>query len=82
MTRPHPHAHAQPGLGPVVRGHHLVRQWRDGPGVCSIYDVELETPIATATVPMSEWHTIRGAHLASAFNLFDSAELRTLLPQP
>jgi predicted SnoaL-like aldol condensation-catalyzing enzyme len=70
------------GLRPIVRGHRLVRQWRDGPEVCSIYDVEFETPVATGTVRMSEWHTVRGARIATASVLFDSAEFRALMPQP
>jgi predicted SnoaL-like aldol condensation-catalyzing enzyme len=69
------------GLRPIVRGHRLVRQWWDGPEVCSIYDVDCESPVATATVRMSEWHTVRGAHLATALVLFDSAQLRALMPQ-
>jgi hypothetical protein len=70
------------GLQPIVRGHRLLRQWVDGAEACSIYDVTLETPKGTGSVPMSEWHTVRGGQLAAARVLFDAAEFRALLPQP
>jgi hypothetical protein len=70
------------GLQPIVRGHRLLRQWIDGTEVCSIYDVTLETPKGTGSVPMSEWHTVRAGQLAAARVLFDAAAFRALLPQP
>jgi predicted SnoaL-like aldol condensation-catalyzing enzyme len=69
-------------LRPVVHGHRLVRQWRDGDHVCSIYDVDVRSPAGAGTVRMSEWHVLRDARLASATVLFDSARLRMLLPRP
>ena len=69
-------------LQPIVRGHRLLRQWVDGAEACSIYDVTLETPKGTGSVPMCEWHTVRGGQLAAARVLFDAAEFRALLPQP
>jgi ketosteroid isomerase-like protein len=69
------------GLGPIVRGHRLQRQWEDGPDVCSVYEVDLETPAGTGSILMSEWHTIRDGQLASGRVVFDTAEFRALVPQ-
>lgn len=68
------------GLLGVVRGHTLIRQWEDGPDVCSWYQLRLETPAGSGTVPMSEWHTVAGGKLISARVLFDTAAFRALLP--
>ena len=75
------------GLQPIVRGHRLLHQWVD-PGVddvdnaevCSIYDVTLETAAGAGSVPMSEWHTVRGGRLTAALVVFDAAAFRALLP--
>lgn len=67
------------GLRQIVRGHRLLRQWIDGAEVCSLYDVHLETPAGAATIPMSEWHTVRDGHLVAGRVLFDSAAFRALL---
>ncbi|MDB6083418.1 MAG: hypothetical protein JWN43_1299, partial [Gammaproteobacteria bacterium] len=37
-------------LAPVVKGHKLLRQWQEGNEVCSIFDVNLETPVGKGTV--------------------------------
>lgn len=68
------------GLRPVVRGHRLLRQWRDGDEVCSIYEVDLHTPAGSGSVVMSEWHTVRGGQLASGRVVFDTAPFRALMP--
>jgi hypothetical protein len=56
-----------------VRGHRLQRQWADDPDVCSVYEVDLETPAGTEPVLMSEWHTARDGQLASGRLVFDTA---------
>ena len=68
------------GLRAIVRGHHLRHQWIDGSEVCSIYDVDFQTPAATGAVTMSEWHTLRDGVLASGRVVFDTAAFRALLP--
>jgi SnoaL-like domain len=70
------------GLRPIVRGHRLLRQWVDGTEVCSIYDVTLETPSGSGSVPMSEWHTVHAGRLTTALVLFDTTAFRSLLPAP
>lgn len=68
------------GLRPIVRGHRLRHRWIDGPEVCSLYDVDLRTPAATASVTMSEWHSLRNGLLAAGRVVFDTAAFRAVLP--
>jgi len=70
------------GLKRIARGHSLLRQWVDGDNVCSVYELHLETPAGAGSVPMSEWHAVRGGQLASGLVLFDSAAFRKLVPGP
>lgn len=68
------------GLKPIIRGHRLLRQWADGDEVCSWYDVDLETPVKSGSVTMSEWHTVGAGKLASGRVVFDAAAFRAFLP--
>ncbi len=68
------------GLRPIVHGHSLLRRWVDGPEICSLYDVQLQTPTATGSVRMSEWHTLRAGLLICGRVVFDTAAFRALLP--
>jgi predicted SnoaL-like aldol condensation-catalyzing enzyme len=68
------------GLKPIVRGHRLLRQWADGGEVCSWYDVDLQTPVTSGAVTMSEWHAVRGGKLVSGRVVFDAAAFRAFLP--
>lgn len=68
------------GLRPVIRGHRLLRQWADGDEVCSWYDVDLETPVTSGSVTMSEWHTAVGGKLTSGRVVFDAVAFRAFLP--
>jgi hypothetical protein len=67
-------------LAPIVRGHHILRQWQDTSEVCSIFELHLQTAIGTGTVTLCEWHTIRHALLAAGRVIFDTAAFRTLVP--
>jgi ketosteroid isomerase-like protein len=67
------------GLLPIVRGHTLRRQWADGDEVCSVYDVNLETPTSSGTVLMSEWHTVRHGKLAQGRVVFDTRQFNALV---
>lgn len=68
-------------LAPVVKGHRLLRQWEEHDDVCSIYEVDLETPAGKGTVVMSEWHTVRDDRLRSARIVFDTGAFRALMPR-
>jgi predicted SnoaL-like aldol condensation-catalyzing enzyme len=68
------------GLKRIARGHRLLRQWVDGDDVCSVYELILETPVGTGSVPMSEWHRVRDGRLASGLVLFDSAAFLKFVP--
>jgi hypothetical protein len=68
------------GLKNIVRGHRTVRQWSDGEDVCTVHEVELQTPAGQGVVLMSEWHTVREGRLAAGQVVFDTARFRALLP--
>ena len=70
---------AAEGLRSLVRGHRLLRQVCDGEEVCSLYEVDLETPTGAGSVPMSEWHVVRDGRIASGRVLFDTAAFRTIV---
>lgn len=46
----------------------------------SIYEVAIETPAASGSVMMSEWHVTDGDKLRSGRVIFDTAAFRALLP--
>ena len=68
------------GLKPIIRGHQLLRQWADGDEIRSWYDVDLQTPVKSGAVTMSEWHTVREGKLTSGRVVFDAAAFRAFLP--
>jgi ketosteroid isomerase-like protein len=68
------------GLGTVVRGCDIHRQWVDGDEVCSIYDFKIETPAGAGSILMAEWTIIRDGKLVSSRLLFDTAAMAALMP--
>ena len=65
-------------MGPIVRGHDLLRQWEDNGEVCSIYDFHVETPAGAGSVVMSEWCTVRAGRLTSSRLIYDAEAWRAL----
>ncbi len=68
------------GLGPIVRGCAIHRQWADGDEVCSFYDFAIETPAGAGTIPMAEWSVVRDGKLVSSRLVFDTAAMAALMP--
>jgi ketosteroid isomerase-like protein len=68
------------GLGRVVRGNQMLRQWEDGEEVCSVYEFKIETPAGAGSIPMTEWVRVRDGKLASARLIFDTAQMAALMP--
>jgi hypothetical protein len=68
------------GLGPIVRGHRMLRQWEEGQEVCSIYEFEIETPAGAGAIPMAEWARVRDGKLISSRLIFDTAQMAALMP--
>jgi hypothetical protein len=68
------------GLGPIVRGFEMRRQWVDGEEVCSVYDFKIETPVGAGSIPMAEWSVVRDGKLVSSRLLFDTAAMAALMP--
>jgi len=71
---------ASSGLGPIVRGNKMLRQWEDGEEVCSVYEFKVETPAGAGSIPMTEWVRVRDGRLVSARLIFDTAEMAALMP--
>ncbi len=68
------------GLGPIVRGNQMLRQWEDGDEVCSVYEFKVETPLGAGSIPMTEWARVRDGRLVSARLIFDTAQMAALMP--
>jgi ketosteroid isomerase-like protein len=68
------------GLGPIVRGFEMHRQWEDGESVCSVYDFKVETPVGAGSIPMAEWSVVRDGKLVSSRLIFDTAAMAALMP--
>jgi predicted SnoaL-like aldol condensation-catalyzing enzyme len=68
------------GLGPIVRGYKMLRQWGEGDEVCSLYDFNIETPAGAGAITMAEWSTVRDGKLASSRVIFDTAAMAALMP--
>jgi hypothetical protein len=68
------------GLKPIVRGNRMLRQWEDGEEVCSVYEFNVETPVGSGSVPMTEWARVRDGKLVSARVIFDTAQMAALMP--
>lgn len=68
------------GLGPIVRGYEMLRQWGDEGEVCSVYDFKIETPAGAGAITMAEWSTVREGKLASSRVIFDTAAMAALMP--
>jgi ketosteroid isomerase-like protein len=67
-------------LKAFVRGHDVLRQWREADEVCTFYEARLETPAGKGAVPMAEWNRVEDGKVASARLIFDTAAFRKLLP--
>jgi predicted SnoaL-like aldol condensation-catalyzing enzyme len=56
-----------------IRRFGILRQWADENEVATFYELEIETPQGSATMIMSDWHTIRNGKVASIQMVFDTA---------
>jgi len=68
------------GLGPMVRGNRMIRQWVIDNEVCSIYEFDIETPAGAGSITMAEWATVHDGKLASSRLIFDTAAMAALMP--
>ncbi len=68
------------GLGPMVRGNRMIRQWVANDEVCSIYEFEIETPAGAGSITMAELATVRDGKLSSSRLIFDTAAMTALMP--
>lgn len=68
------------GLKAIVRGHRVLRQWEEDDEVSTVYELDLETPVGSGTVPMAEWHRVEDGQLVFSRVLFDSVAFRALMP--
>lgn len=56
-----------------IHAFRILRQWSEGSEVCTVYELDIHTPEGSATMAMSEWHTVKGELIASTYMVFDSA---------
>ena len=56
-----------------VREVRVLRQVVEGDAVCTLYELDAETPAASVTFLMTEWNTVRDWQIASALLVFDTA---------
>ncbi len=63
-----------------IRRFGILRQWEDENEVSTFYELAMETPQGSATMIISEWHTIRDGRVAAIQMAFDTnAEAARLL---
>jgi hypothetical protein len=67
-------------LQPFLRGLRLIRRWEDGGESCWIYDLDIETPVASGALTIADWVTVRDGLVAAERILFDTATFAALLP--
>jgi len=63
-------------LAAIVRGHEVLRQWRDGQDVCTVFEMRM----GSGSVTTCEWHTVEGSLLVKARVILDSNAFRALMP--
>lgn len=51
----------------------ILHQWAQGEEVSTLYELDIRTSEGTATLAMSEWHTVRDGRIRSTYMVFDSA---------
>lgn len=56
-----------------IRAFRILRQWADGDDVSTVYELDIQTPEDTATMAMSEWHTVHAGLVTSTYMVFDSS---------
>jgi hypothetical protein len=56
----------------LVRGFRVLRQWEDGGDVSTVYEIDVVTAAGAATMPMYEWHHVRGDLIDSTVMVFDT----------
>jgi hypothetical protein len=67
-------------LTAVLRGHQMLRQWEDGEDVCSVFLLNLASPLGAASVLTSEWNTVSDDLITSSRLVFDTAAFRAAVP--
>lgn len=68
------------GLGAIVKGHRMLRQWSDGNEVCAIYDFKIETPKGKATITMTEWVAVERGKLTRSKLIFNTPDFVSVMP--
>ncbi|WP_426661852.1 nuclear transport factor 2 family protein [Rhodanobacter aciditrophus] len=56
-----------------IHAFRILRQWTQGNDVCTVYEIDVRTTEGSATMAMSEWHTVRAGRVSSTYMVFDSA---------
>jgi hypothetical protein len=56
-----------------IGGFRILRQLADGARVATLYEPDVRTPDATASLPISDRHTVQNGRMASSLMVFDTA---------
>jgi hypothetical protein len=68
--KPEPYLESLKKLHQIVKGIHVHKTFVDGDDVCTLYDMETNSPAGTAFI--AEWHRVRGNKVASIRVVFDA----------
>jgi hypothetical protein len=67
-------------LRPFLRGLRLLKRWDDGYDSCWIYDLDIETPVASGSLTIADWVTVCDGLVVAERILFDTAAFTALVP--
>lgn len=56
-----------------IRAFRILRQWVDGDDVSTVYELDIQTPEGSATMPMSDWHTVKAGRVTSTLMVFNAS---------
>jgi len=56
-----------------IEAFRILRQWEDSGEVSTIYEIDIRTDEGAATLPMSEWHSVRDGKIQSTMLIFNAS---------
>lgn len=51
----------------------ILHQWEDGDNVSTLYEIDIRTSGGSATMAISEWHTVKAGQIASTLMVFNGS---------
>lgn len=56
-----------------INAFRILHQWADGDNVSTLYEIDTRTSEGSATMAISEWHTVKAGQVASTFMVFNGS---------